>query len=127
MPVGGINGFQAARANLPAQARAVQEAWRRADAVCFDVDSTLIREEGLDRLAEHCGAGAKVKEWWVELSVCTYVWPDFHFDLCATYCSSFSCVRSLVRPVIVFIISHALHARYYCARDIRIVPLCSAQ
>ena len=40
-----------------------QAALRRADAVCFDVDSTVITEEGIDVLAEHCGAGAKVAEW----------------------------------------------------------------
>ena len=40
-----------------------QAALRSADAVCFDVDSTVITEEGIDVLAEHCGAGAKVAEW----------------------------------------------------------------
>ena len=34
--------------------------WKRASAVCFDVDSTLIREEGLDKLAHFCGAGEEV-------------------------------------------------------------------
>ena len=42
-----------------------KEIWRRANAVCFDVDSTLIQEEGIDVLAEHCGAKAQVLEWWV--------------------------------------------------------------
>lgn len=40
-----------------------REIWRRADAVCFDVDSTLTKEEGIDTLANHCGAGEKVAEW----------------------------------------------------------------
>ncbi|DAZ94913.1 TPA: hypothetical protein N0F65_003083 [Lagenidium giganteum] len=40
-----------------------QDVWRRVTAVCFDVDSTVCREEGIDILAEHCGAGAAVKEW----------------------------------------------------------------
>ena len=44
-------------------ADASRETWRRADAVCFDVDSTLIKEEGIDALAEFCGAGEKVAEW----------------------------------------------------------------
>ena len=35
-----------------------KRAWRQADAVCFDVDSTLIIEEGIDGLAEFCGAGS---------------------------------------------------------------------
>ena len=34
--------------------------WKRATAVCFDVDSTLMREEGLDKLARFCGAGEEV-------------------------------------------------------------------
>ena len=41
--------------------------WRGADAVCFDVDCTLIQEEGIDELANYCGAGAEVKEMLVEL------------------------------------------------------------
>jgi phosphoserine phosphatase len=34
-----------------------------ADAVCFDVDSTVIEEEGIDMLAEFKGAGEAVAEW----------------------------------------------------------------
>ena len=36
---------------------------RHANAVCFDVDSTVITEEGIDVLAEFNGAGAAVAEW----------------------------------------------------------------
>ena len=36
---------------------------RRTDAVCFDVDSTVIDEEGIDVLADHNGAGEAVSEW----------------------------------------------------------------
>ncbi|XP_065137811.1 phosphoserine phosphatase [Paramisgurnus dabryanus] len=36
--------------------------FRRADAVCFDVDSTVIREEGIDELAKFCGVGDAVTE-----------------------------------------------------------------
>lgn len=39
-----------------------QELFRRADAVCFDVDSTVIREEGIDELAKFCGVGDAVTE-----------------------------------------------------------------
>jgi len=35
--------------------------WREADAVCFDVDSTVIQDEGLDQIAEFCGVGDEVK------------------------------------------------------------------
>ncbi len=42
---------------------AAKEVWRRANAVCFDVDSTLIIEEGIDALAKYCGVGEKVAEW----------------------------------------------------------------
>jgi phosphoserine phosphatase len=34
-----------------------------AHAVCFDVDSTVITEEGIDVLAEFKGAGEAVAEW----------------------------------------------------------------
>ena len=37
--------------------------WREADAVCFDVDSTLVTIEGLDALAEYCGVGEEVRQW----------------------------------------------------------------
>ncbi|CAH1134233.1 unnamed protein product [Ceutorhynchus assimilis] len=33
---------------------------KRVDAVCFDVDSTVIREEGIDELAKFCGKGTEV-------------------------------------------------------------------
>lgn len=33
---------------------------READIVCFDVDSTVIQEEGIDELAEYCGKGQEV-------------------------------------------------------------------
>jgi phosphoserine phosphatase len=36
--------------------------FRKAQAVCFDVDSTVIQEEGIDVLAAHVGAGAAVSE-----------------------------------------------------------------
>ncbi|KAG7211136.1 hypothetical protein KM043_010461 [Ampulex compressa] len=36
--------------------------WRDADAVTFDVDSTVIREEGIDELAKFCGKGDEVSE-----------------------------------------------------------------
>ena len=37
--------------------------WQNAKAVCFDVDSTVVTEEGIDVLADHCGAGEAVAEW----------------------------------------------------------------
>jgi len=41
---------------------ATRTVWRRAAAVCFDVDSTVCNEEGIDVLAEICGAGDAVAE-----------------------------------------------------------------
>lgn len=49
----------AARVATPA----ARQLWRRAKAVCFDVDSTVVTEEGIDVLADFCGAGAAVAEW----------------------------------------------------------------
>ena len=41
----------------------LKEIWRTADAVCFDVDSTVVEEEGIDELAEFCGVGEAVRQW----------------------------------------------------------------
>lgn len=38
----------------------VREIWRTADAVCFDVDSTVCTEEGIDVLADSLGCGEAV-------------------------------------------------------------------
>ncbi|KAL6622781.1 hypothetical protein ACP70R_032660 [Stipagrostis hirtigluma subsp. patula] len=38
-------------------------AWCNADAVCFDVDNTVYSDEGIDELADFCGAGQAVAEW----------------------------------------------------------------
>ncbi|EPS64296.1 hypothetical protein M569_10485, partial [Genlisea aurea] len=43
--------------------REVLEVFRNADAVCFDVDSTVCLDEGIDELADFCGAGEAVAEW----------------------------------------------------------------
>lgn len=40
----------------------MKETLRLAEAVCFDVDSTVIREEGIDELAKFCGVGDAVTE-----------------------------------------------------------------
>ncbi|GLJ09323.1 hypothetical protein SUGI_0106630 [Cryptomeria japonica] len=40
----------------------VEEGWS-ADAVCFDVDNTICIDEGIDELAEFCGAGEAVAAW----------------------------------------------------------------
>jgi hypothetical protein len=41
----------------------VLSVWQSADAVCFDVDSTVCLDEGIDELADFCGAGQAVAEW----------------------------------------------------------------
>ncbi|KAG0481326.1 hypothetical protein HPP92_011840 [Vanilla planifolia] len=41
----------------------VLDIWRNADVVCFDVDSTVCLDEGIDEFAEFCGAGKAVAEW----------------------------------------------------------------
>lgn len=38
----------------------VEEIWKTSDAVCFDVDSTVCCEEGIDVLAAHLGVGKEV-------------------------------------------------------------------
>lgn len=41
----------------------VLKLWRSADAVCFDVDSTVCTDEGIDELAAYCGKGDEVAAW----------------------------------------------------------------
>ncbi|XP_047270098.1 phosphoserine phosphatase, chloroplastic isoform X4 [Capsicum annuum] len=41
----------------------VLDVWQNANAVCFDVDSTVCIDEGIDEFAEFCGAGKAVAEW----------------------------------------------------------------
>lgn len=38
----------------------ILKVWQDADCVCFDVDSTVIQEEGLDHLAAFLGKGEAV-------------------------------------------------------------------
>lgn len=40
----------------------IKALWRDADAVCFDVDSTVIQEEAIDEVAKFCNKGAEVKK-----------------------------------------------------------------
>ncbi|XVE53221.1 hypothetical protein DITRI_Ditri02bG0186700 [Diplodiscus trichospermus] len=47
----------------------VLELWRSADAVCFDVDSTVCVDEGIDERAKFRGAGNAVAEWTARLTV----------------------------------------------------------
>lgn len=44
----------------PRSVEEVKQIWRLADAVCFDVDSTVVKEEGLDCLAAYLGRGEEV-------------------------------------------------------------------
>ncbi|XP_046840908.1 phosphoserine phosphatase-like [Xenia sp. Carnegie-2017] len=41
----------------------MKKIWRSVDCVCFDVDSTVVQEEGIDELADFCGVGEAVKQW----------------------------------------------------------------
>ena len=47
--------------SYPRSASWVRQKWSQVDAVCFDVDSTVSKEEGIDVLAEFLGKGAEVK------------------------------------------------------------------
>ncbi|CAI5712679.1 unnamed protein product [Peronospora destructor] len=51
------------RFTLSPQPETVSDIWRSVGAVCFDVDSTVCVDEGIDVLAEHCGAGKVVQGW----------------------------------------------------------------
>lgn len=40
--------------------------WCNADALCFDVDSTVCLDEGINELADFYGVGRAVAEWTAE-------------------------------------------------------------
>jgi phosphoserine phosphatase len=40
--------------------------WRKSNAVCFDVDSTVIQDEAIDELAKFCGKGDEVEQLTME-------------------------------------------------------------
>ncbi|KAK6637314.1 hypothetical protein RUM44_007729 [Polyplax serrata] len=44
----------------------VKKIWRTADSVMFDVDSTVVTEEGIDELAKFCGKGTEISKITVE-------------------------------------------------------------
>jgi len=44
------------------QQETAKKLWRQADAVCFDVDSTVIQDEAIDELAAFCGKGDEVQQ-----------------------------------------------------------------
>lgn len=48
--------------SVMSQQQSVKELFRTADCVCFDVDSTVIQDEGIDELAKFCGKGDEVKK-----------------------------------------------------------------
>jgi len=43
----------------------IKHIWRTANAVTFDVDSTVITEEAIDELANFCGKGKEITELFV--------------------------------------------------------------
>ncbi|KAL7114887.1 hypothetical protein ACP275_04G149800 [Erythranthe tilingii] len=58
-----VQPLEAGRFDNTLPSKEVLEVWGNADAVCFDVDSTVCLDEGIDELAEFCGAGQAVAEW----------------------------------------------------------------
>lgn len=51
------------RFSMSTATQRTRELLRKADCICFDVDSTVSTEEGIDLLAEACGKGEAVAEW----------------------------------------------------------------
>lgn len=47
--------------SAPKMTEDIKNIWRNADAVCFDVDSTVIQNEAIDELAAFCGKADQVK------------------------------------------------------------------
>eukprot|EP00521_Asterionellopsis_glacialis_P015823 CAMPEP_0195303322 /NCGR_PEP_ID=MMETSP0707-20130614/32592_1 /TAXON_ID=33640 /ORGANISM="Asterionellopsis glacialis, Strain CCMP134" /LENGTH=248 /DNA_ID=CAMNT_0040366829 /DNA_START=161 /DNA_END=907 /DNA_ORIENTATION=- len=57
-----IKGYLSGKAAVGNDVLGAMEALSNADAVCFDVDSTVINEEGIDVLADSLGKGKEVAE-----------------------------------------------------------------
>eukprot|EP00250_Pteridium_aquilinum_P007379 c17109_g1_i1 orf=296-1174(+) len=58
-----LPGSVTSPSRLPSPSEATIGIWRSAEAVCFDVDSTVCMDEGIDALGEFCGAGEAVAAW----------------------------------------------------------------
>ncbi|KAK3406391.1 hypothetical protein EUGRSUZ_K02531 [Eucalyptus grandis] len=58
-----LEGSKLSHSDNTLPSKEVLDLWRNANAVCFDVDSTVCVDEGIDELAEFCGAGKAVAEW----------------------------------------------------------------
>ncbi|PIN11720.1 Phosphoserine phosphatase [Handroanthus impetiginosus] len=58
-----LEASAAGRLDNTLPSKEVLDVWRNAEAVCFDVDSTVCLDEGIDELADFCGAGKAVAEW----------------------------------------------------------------
>ncbi|CAG5045231.1 unnamed protein product [Parnassius apollo] len=56
-----LNTLSLVSISIMSPQQSVQELFRTADCVCFDVDSTVIQDEGIDELARFCGKGDEVK------------------------------------------------------------------
>jgi len=61
----------------------IKDLWRNADAVCFDVDSTVIQEEAIDEVAKFCNKGSEVQKLY---DYCLLI-----FNLKYFYSLSYSC------------------------------------
>lgn len=53
--------LQDSASKMNQQLNQAKNIWRKANAVCFDVDSTVIQEEAIDELAKFCGKGEEVQ------------------------------------------------------------------
>lgn len=47
--------------NQQQQLNLAKNIWNKAEAICFDVDSTVIQDEAIDELAKFCGKGDEVE------------------------------------------------------------------
>lgn len=55
-----ISTICTASTTLPQTEQRARHIWKHADAVCFDVDSTVCENEAIDELAEYLGVGEEV-------------------------------------------------------------------
>ncbi|GJW07712.1 phosphoserine phosphatase, chloroplastic [Tanacetum coccineum] len=59
----------------------VLDLWEKVNVVCFDADSTVCTDKGIDELAEFCGVGKVVSEWTVKCALELHSKYNWNFSL----------------------------------------------
>lgn len=84
----------------------LQLIWKNADAVTFDVDSTVIQEEGIDELAKFCKKENDVLALWVTIPFLNFYTFNFEKYLLSLFAANRFDVNNLRIYVRMYIIEN---------------------